>query len=775
MVDISSQCIKLGSDLAEVQNVVDVTFPRMKKQVDSFAQNAASSFGLSETMAKRFTGTFGAMAKAFGFNEKAAYDMSTTLTGLAGDVASFYNISQDEAYTKLKSVFTGETETLKDLGIVMTQNALDAYAMANGYGKTTQAMSEAEKVALRYKFVQDQLSLAAGDLSRTSGSWATQVRLLQLQFESLKATIGQGLIAALTPVIRVINAVIGRLLSLANAVKAVFSLFGGGGTQTDGAKAQAAAMDTMAASADNASKAIGGTGGAAKKAAKEAQGAATGIDELNILKAPSDGGSGGSGGAGDGYNVEEFDVGELEKGTDAIDERLAKLLDRFKQLQSLFVSGFKIGFGDLSVLGSIQGHLENIKACLLDIVSDQAVMQAGNRFLDAFAFGVGQSAGSLASIGATLADNLLGGIDLCLAGNSQRIKDFFVSMFDIGGEISGIIGQLNTSIADIFSVFRSDNAKQITADLIGIFVNAFMGVAELAGGFTRDIIDLIATPIIDNSGKIKTALEGIQGVVQKFTSTCSDNFSRFFDKILKFYNESVSPMIDSFKTGLSDIVGVVLDGFNTHIVPVLDHAADRFQAFCENTLQPLIDKFLEFAGKVTECITVLWESVLKPFIEWFIETIYPYIADALRDAVDSFFDFLESVGKILGHVIDALSAFMDFLVGVFTGNWEMAWEGIRAFFAAIWEAIKATLEALFGDMYRSILQYLANVKAEWEAKWNAIKQFFAAIWTSIKDTVSRLIDNIQLKISTTMTTIKTGISSALETIKKTWTNIWEGL
>ena len=87
----------------------------MTAQVDKFAKSAAQSFGLSETMAKRYTGTFGAMAKAFGFTESQAYEMSTTLTGLAGDVASFYNLTQDEAYTKLKSVFTGETETLKDL------------------------------------------------------------------------------------------------------------------------------------------------------------------------------------------------------------------------------------------------------------------------------------------------------------------------------------------------------------------------------------------------------------------------------------------------------------------------------------------------------------------------------------------------------------------------------------------------------------------------------------------------------------------------------------
>ena len=132
IVDFGKSCVDLGSDLAEVQNVVDVTFKSMSSSVDKWAKSARTQFGLSETMAKKYVGAFGSMAEAFGFSEKQAYNMSTALAGLSGDVASFYNITQDEAYTKLKSVFSGETETLKDLGIVMTQNALDAYALANG-------------------------------------------------------------------------------------------------------------------------------------------------------------------------------------------------------------------------------------------------------------------------------------------------------------------------------------------------------------------------------------------------------------------------------------------------------------------------------------------------------------------------------------------------------------------------------------------------------------------------------------------------------------------
>lgn len=205
LIEFGSESIKLGSDLEEVQNVVDVTFSTMSDRVDEFAKSASKAAGLSETMAKKYVGTFGAMANSFGFAEAEAYEMATALTQLSGDVASFYNLSQDEAYTKLKSVFTGETESLKDLGVVMTQTALDSYSLANGFGKVTSQMTEQEKVALRYSFVMDQLSGASGDFVRTQESWANQTKVLALQWESLKAVLGSGLIQALSPLINLIN------------------------------------------------------------------------------------------------------------------------------------------------------------------------------------------------------------------------------------------------------------------------------------------------------------------------------------------------------------------------------------------------------------------------------------------------------------------------------------------------------------------------------------------------------------------------------------------
>nr|UWG87465.1 MAG: hypothetical protein [Bacteriophage sp.] len=358
LAQFGKECVELGSNLTEVQNVVDVTFTTMSDKVNEFAKNAMTSAGLSETMAKRYVGTFGAMSKSFGFSEAQAYDMSTALTQLTGDVASFYNISQDLAYIKLKSVFTGETETLKDLGVVMTQSALDQYALANGYGKTTSAMTEQEKVALRLAFVQKQLSAASGDFIRTSDSWANQVRVMQLQLQSLKATVGQGLINIFTPVLKVINILLGKLATLANAFKSFTELItgkkssgqtsGSGAGLTGDASGVQDTADAYGQAAGNAGKLADSTedvADATKDAAKAAKGYLSPLDEINrystqdasstASKTPSTSGSGsGGGGTSLPSAVSNVDYGKVAEGETALDkmsksaEKLAKLLKK---------------------------------------------------------------------------------------------------------------------------------------------------------------------------------------------------------------------------------------------------------------------------------------------------------------------------------------------------------------------------------------------------------------------------------------------------------------
>jgi hypothetical protein len=223
IVKFSKQCIEAASNLQEVANVVDVTFGRNANKINDWAKSQAASFGLSETAAKRYAGTYGTMAKQFNMTSDQAATMAIELTKLTGDLASFYNIEDKVAATKLKAIFTGETEGLKELGVVMTETQLNSYAMTKGLGKTTKEMTEQEKVLLRYQYTMEKLGHAQGDFARTSDGYANSTRTLKLELENLKVEIGKELIPVASMGIQAISkglqAISPFLISVAQTVK----------------------------------------------------------------------------------------------------------------------------------------------------------------------------------------------------------------------------------------------------------------------------------------------------------------------------------------------------------------------------------------------------------------------------------------------------------------------------------------------------------------------------------------------------------------------------
>jgi len=281
LVDFGRECVELGSNVAEVQNVVDVAFGDMTDKVEEFASTAIQSFGMSQLSAKKTASTYMAMAKGMGVAEDAAADMAISLAGLTGDVASFYNISQELADTKLKSVFTGETESLKELGVVMTQANLKAYALEHGITKDIAAMSQAEQVALRYNFVMDSLSLAQGDFARTADSWANQTRVLSMLWQEFMSIVGQTLITVLTPLVKVANQIVTSLISVANTINAVVaSLFGGADKQIKQTTQNAAGVGDAISGAVTSQNALTD---AARETAKAQEGMLASFDEIEKL------------------------------------------------------------------------------------------------------------------------------------------------------------------------------------------------------------------------------------------------------------------------------------------------------------------------------------------------------------------------------------------------------------------------------------------------------------------------------------------------------------
>ncbi|MCB6785352.1 hypothetical protein LI156_25020 [Blautia producta] len=736
LVDFGKSCIELGSDLAEVQNVVDVTFPSMSKQVDSFAKNAASSFGLSETMAKRFTGTFGAMAKAFGFSEKQAYDMSTTLTGLAGDVASFYNISQDEAYTKLKSVFTGETETLKDLGIVMTQNALDAFAMANGWGKTTQAMSEAEKVALRYQFVQSQLTAASGDFTRTADSWANQVRVLKLQFDSLKATLGQGLINVLTPVLKLLNQLLAKLTTVASAFKSFTEMLTGKKAEAgSGFKDTASDLSAAAGAADSLTDSTEGIGKAAEKASRSLMG----FDKINKLqdKSSSDPAAGGTGN----LPIKGMDInyGNLAEGDTVVDQLDSKFQKMFQNIQRNIqptIDSFKRLWNEgLKQLGSFtQTALGDFFSGFLGKVARWLFQTGIPGFVDALNEG----------LMAIKFDD----INEALRGLWDALAPFAINV----GE--GLLWFWQNVLMPL-GVWTANEIVPRFLDTLSIAIEAFNHILEALQPLFQWFWDTVLQPLASWAGGVFLAVwDKINGALQKFSDWCKEHPQDVQDITLVIGSFFAAWKFGKLISGLNEFVGK----FATNMTLAIMKAGGL-----KNALVKLLAGFnpiILIIGALIAIGVLLyrhWDEISAKAIE---------IWGGIRD-------WFDSVTKKIGEFFSRLwSGIADTFKSV--GSWFMqkftsASDGIKSafssvgnFFSGIWSGIKNTFSNV-ADWFRD----------KFSAAWKAVKDVFSSggkvfdgikdgILNGLKSVVNALISGINKVIKLPFD----GLNSALKRLKK---------
>ena len=213
--------IDYASDLAEVQNVVDVTFGSATEAINSWSKECLAAYGMNEVSAKRYAGTIGAMLKSSGLVGDAIVDMSKDMVGLAGDMASFYNLDLETAFEKIRSGISGETEPLKQLGINMSVANLEAYALSQGITTAYNEMSQAEQVMLRYNYLMSATADAQGDFARTQDSYANQTRLLSESWLEFTGVMAEQLLPVLTTIVSWLNNIVAFLTENADMVSAV--------------------------------------------------------------------------------------------------------------------------------------------------------------------------------------------------------------------------------------------------------------------------------------------------------------------------------------------------------------------------------------------------------------------------------------------------------------------------------------------------------------------------------------------------------------------------
>lgn len=642
LANLGKSAIGFGSDITEIENVVDVSFGSMADEAYKFASTAKEQFGLSELAAKQYSGTMMAMMKSSGVAQDAASKMSISLAGLAGDIASFYNIDTDTAFQKIRSGISGEIEPLRQLGINLSVANMEAYALSRGITTSYNAMSQAEKVALRYNYLMSVTGDVQGDFARTSGTWANQVRLLTLNFQSLSAVIGQGLIAGILPAIQALNALMAKLMQAANVFRNFMYVLMGKklkGSQS-GVSDIVSNLGGIETAGDDASSGLDDATSSAKKLKKALS--VLPFDQLNQLTDNSDNSGTASKSLGSGLG----DLADSFAGMqDSLDEVLTvdetPINKWAAKIRKAFINKDWQGLG-FTIADMINVGMQKI----YEVINWNNVGPKITEFVNAFT---------------TAFNSMVSGIDFDLmgrllgAGINTAVNTLNLLLGDGGIDFSGIGKKLSQLLKGAI--------KEIDWTGLGKLIgNSFMASWKMLSGFVKDMSKKDGAGIT-GWGKLGTAIgKALNGAIKKIDmNTIADALSGLLNgafESLKSFTETFDwdDLATKIRDGIAKFIkdtnweenGQALGDFISHLCTALKDSLTT-------------DTFYEFGQGVGTFLGKLpWGEILG--------TAADLLLTGLTSALNGLFDGLEEKHPIAGHIAEWLTkAFIAVKIANITG------------------------------------------------------------------------------------------------------------
>lgn len=715
----TKDCLEVGSNVTEVQNVVDTAFKDLSGQADQWASNAMTNFGLSELSAKKYMGVFGQMSNAMGITGQAALDMAEDVTGLTGDVASFYNLGTDEAYTKLKSIWTGETETLKDLGVVMTQTNLDQYALNNGFGKTTAKMTEQEKVMLRYQYVTSALSNATGDFVKTQDSWANQTRILSLRFEQLKASLGKGFIALFTPILRGLNTVLAGLQKVADGF-ATFTQMLTGADISSSASSITGLGDIASDTADN----VSGIGDAASSTAKEIEKSLAGFDQIEKLSEPTDSSSSSGGGTSSGgLGIDTGVTSETTNVSSAISDMASKVKKALEPLKSISFDNLITSLDNLKesaqpLTEKLFSGLEWAWTNIFVPLATWTIEDALPAFLDVLSAGLdvlNSALDALKPLWDWAWDNFLEPVAEWTGGMIVDIlKDLAAALEGISTWISNNQGPFDAIVVTILAFAAAWKAVELAE-----FITNAGGVIGIIKSLTSTLYACTIAKVADKAETLAIcalyAKDFIVGIGQTIAKLASSAAAWVADTAAKVANTAATAAHTAatwLATAATTAFGVAMSILTSPITLVIAALAALGLGIYElvkhwDTVKEaagicwdwIVDKW-QSAG---EWFSGIWESITSAFSkfdDWLQNIFNMDFSKSFGSLGDIMNAYVANVKNIFGDIKNIFGGLIDFITGIFSGDWEKAWNGIIDTFSGIFSLIadvaKAPLNLVIG-------------------------------------------------------------------------------
>lgn len=595
----------------------------------------------------------------------------------------------------------------------------------------------------------DNLSQYSSDTNNSlSMLWSSLVRLQN------------SLATAFAPILSIVAPILSKFIDMistaASYVSMFFAFLSGKKTYTKAIAVQkdyAKSLDKTASSAKKDADSTKDVADATEDATDATEDYLSPLDDLNRYTEQQDKNNSGSknpssstpntgGGSGTSPMFEEVAI------SNGFSSLMDDILDKLKQIRDIFMSGFWDGLGDYKpMLEELQNDLISIGNHLKDIFTDENVQAAAQRFAKSFVYNLGRVVGSFASVGLTIAVNIVGGIESYLSENTGRIKKWLIEMFDIGTDVNTIIGDLSTSVAYIFKqTFGTQTAQDLTGDILGIFMTAFGEAALLAAKAGKDILDALAKPIIDNKDDWVKAINDTLKPIEEVAQSIETFLQNVADRLTKLYDEHVSPFINDIGDGLTKIVDTLLTTYDEYIAPVLNNWAKKFDDVLNGQVGDAINQVLNVLGQLIDLLGVLWNVVLVPLIDWIIQNIVPILAPIVEWIGNTALDLIGTIAQVVSGIMQILSGLITFLLGVFTGDWGKAFDGLKQMATGLRDALNGIFNFIRDSIFKPISKFVKGVfKTDWTQAFGIIGDYMNGWAQNIKnifDSVKQIFNGI---------------------------------
>lgn len=704
--------IKSSTQMAmTVESSVDNIRRNMReasKTFETFVQTQSKSLGMARKEAYSYGSTFSNLLGSFISDSGRIASETQDIMKAAAVIASKTGRTYEDVAGRIRSGMLGSTEAIEDLGVYTQVSMLESTEAFKKFanGRSWSQLDFRVQQQIRLAAILEQTYNRYGDtLANTT---QTKQAMFLASLKNIQLNLGQAFLPIYNVVLPALTALASKLESITAYIATISQSIFGEAKSIQNTESYASAVGGVGTALDD-------VGDSAEKAGKKAKKALAPFDQLNILSSESGGGAGASG-SGSGLLS---DTSNIEQSISKTETAVDGLKKKFDELSKTFKKGFALGFGESNTNDIIESA-NNIKKTLQSIFASPEVNNAAGNWANRVTESLGKVTGSFASVGSTAAELLIGSMDKYLSQNSDFLKNKITSLLDTFSRTTEVYSNFTAAMADIYTVFRGDDAKQIGADLIAIFANSFLSIAELGWGFGADLMTAITQPIINNKDAVKSALENTLKPVRILVSSIKDFLDKTFASIKSSYETYITPALDNFSKGFSTVFKGVLDGYNQYLAPTINKISGKFSELVEKYLSPLIAKASEFMGSLIYEVSRLW-NFLSPFVSWLAQSFFGVMATKLETLWVVFEFVFKQIVNLTETFIGVAQGLLDFITGVFTGDWERAWKGIGDIFTSITEGFGKSFKNVLNGVIGLFNKFINGINSKMKFTWEGLK------------------------------------------------------